>query len=135
MDGLALRCRTGEQRNGRRDRDHRDNVETMHVLAELPDCDHEQKDETCAEQRLDESERRTGEREGLQRPAGQAHPSAGEPAAARDEAAKQGKTQRLRRRSHTGFNRLQRDSDRVERGGSEGSDRSRQDARHDRYPP
>ena len=135
VDGLALRRCTCEQRRAGGDRDDRDDVARMDRLAQPPDRDREHEHETRPEQRLHEGERRARERKGLQRPAGQAERRACKPAPARDEASKQGDTQCLRCGSGAGLDRLQHDSDGVERRGAEGGDRSRQDARHDSCPP
>jgi hypothetical protein len=135
VNGLALRCRTCEQRDASGDRDHRDDVARTSLLTEPRDRDCEQEDETRSEQRLHEGEGRVRERKGLQRPAGEAQRRAREPAPTHDEAAKEGKTQGLRCRSGAGLDRLQHDSYGVERGGAQGGDRTRQDTRHDCCPP
>jgi hypothetical protein len=135
VSGLPLRRRKCEQGHACGDREHRDSVAGVDVLAEPPDRDRKQEDEACSKQRLHQGERRVRERKGLQRPADKAQRSARDPAPTRDEPTKEGKTQSLPRRRDAGLERLQHDSDGVERGGAQGGDDSRQDARHDCRAP
>ncbi len=132
--GLAVRSCQREQRRPGRDRAHREDVARCNPFVEAPAGNRQQEDEANAQQRLDERQRRSGERDGLQRPAGQAERRSCQPVRPPHEPAKQRESQRQLDGRGARLCRLQRDPDRIEGGRRERSGDPDHEARHGRRP-
>jgi hypothetical protein len=127
---VASRGGQREQRHAGRDREHRQTLATAYPLAQPPPRDREQEDETCAQQRLHERERRPRQRVGLREPAREAERGTEQPARPPHETPQQREAQRSLPRLHASLQRLQPHRDRIERGRAERGEHADQEVGH-----
>lgn len=132
---VAGGSRERQQRHAPGHRERRKRLAPADVLVELAHRDEEEKDERRPEQRLDECERRLGQRVGLAEPAEDAERRPGDPARPPNEAEEERKAERVIGVLLPSLERLQPHSQGEQRRGAERREDADQERGHDSPGP
>ncbi len=110
---VVRRCPADAGNTGR-DAEHAEDLAAADGLLQAAGADREQEDDPEGERRLDDGERRLGEGDGLQRPAGQVEDDPEQPARPADQADEQGDPKGVLLRDLARLEGLERDAAAVE---------------------